>query len=210
MKKISIFTILTTMMTVLLLAGCAEKKAEEIKPPQTTKKTAIEAIQTKKPEETKQEDKTKDMTDVEKKLYQQMIEEDAKELEYPGFDGEMLKLSDYFDDIVILNYWAVGCPPCVSEMPELNELNNMDGITVVTIAPNRVLGNNFEGSKKFIEQFGVVAMWDEDDTSLEIYKSQSFPHTYIIDRNGKIRFKTVGSANKEFFLERIELIEKYG
>lgn len=196
MKKTKIIAILIVMVMVLLFAGCTQKKTKE--------------TPTKTPEETKQEDKTNDMTDAEKKLYQKMIEEDAKELEYPGFDGEMLKLSDYFDDIVILNYWAVGCPPCISEMPELNELNNMDGITVVTIAPNRVLGNSFEGSKEFIEQFGVVAMWDENGSSLDIYKSQSFPHTYIIDRNGKIRFKIVGSSNKEYFLERVELIENYG
>lgn len=152
---------------------------------------------------------TSAMTDDEKQILSQLIDVDAPNLAYPDFEGNIENMSDYYDDIVILNFWAVGCPPCVSEMPELNELHNMDNITVVTIAPKGVLGNNLEDSKRFIEQFDVVKMWDESLASLNDYRSNAFPHSYIIGRDGKIKFKIIGASNKAGFLRYVNFLEKY-
>jgi peroxiredoxin len=113
-------------------------------------------------------------------------------------DGHPRRLSDYRGQVVVLNFWASWCPPCVEEAPSLNRLQNH-------IAPGggTVLGFSIDGDpaayEKFLKDFAVnFPTWRDPsvkDNRSEImtgYGTALIPETYVIDRRGKIARKIVG------------------
>lgn len=139
-----------------------------------------------------------------------MDHDPAPDFTLKGFDDQEHKLSDNYENVVVLNFWAVGCPPCVSEMPDLDKINDLDYATVITVAPNGVLGNEYEQSKNFIQKFGTVALWDEDRSTLDLYPSQYFPHTYVIDRTGTIRYAIRGGTTYDALKEKVDKVNELG
>jgi cytochrome c biogenesis protein CcmG, thiol:disulfide interchange protein DsbE len=114
-------------------------------------------------------------------------------------DGKPAHLSDLRGKVVVLNFWASWCPPCVEEAPSLNRLQRH-------IEPNggTILGFSIDEDpaayEKFLREFAVsFPTWR--DPSLHNNKSQIMtrygtsliPETYVIDRHGKIARKLVSA-----------------
>jgi peroxiredoxin len=132
---------------------------------------------------------------------------DMRDFTLPDFDGNEHSLSDYKGQIIILNFWAVGCPPCVNEMPDFNEVAKKEGVVLVTVAQKDILGNSKTESGEFISQYDTVALWDEDVSTMNIYPSQYYPHSYIIDGQGIIRF-VINSADYELLSELVTFCDE--
>ena len=106
------------------------------------------------------------------------------------------KLSDLRGKVVVLNFWASWCPPCLEETQSLNTLQQ-------AIAPKGgvVLGLSVDEDKAAYEKFLVdnhVIFPTYDDTSKKTaadYGTSMFPETYLIDREGKLARKIVGPQN---------------
>lgn len=113
-------------------------------------------------------------------------------------NGKPVHLSDLRDKIVVLNFWASWCPPCVEEAPALNQLENY-------IAPKggMILGVSVdedpEAYQKFIAEHGVnFPTWRDpfvhgnDWKIANEYGTKMIPETYVIGRDGKIARKIIG------------------
>ncbi len=108
-------------------------------------------------------------------------------------DGKPARLSDLKGKVVLLNFWATWCPPCVDEAPSLNALQRR-------IAPlgGTVLGVSVDDDQSAYEQFikhYELTFPTFRDTTKQIplmYGTTMYPDTYIIDRNGKLDRKIVG------------------
>ena len=107
--------------------------------------------------------------------------------------GKPGRLSDLRGKVVVLNFWATWCPPCVEETPSLNRLQKY-------IEPHNgvVLGVSVDEDpaayEKFLKDQGVVFPTFREPTrklSLD-YGTPVYPDTYIIDRHGKIARKFYG------------------
>lgn len=114
-------------------------------------------------------------------------------------DGKPLRLSDYRGKVVVLNFWASYCQPCVEEAPSLNRLQQY-------IAPRggTILGVSLDpestGYEKFLQNFVVpYPTWRDpnlQDGKSKIaldYGTSLIPETYVIDRRGKIVRKLVSA-----------------
>lgn len=109
-------------------------------------------------------------------------------------DGKPIHLSDLRGKVVVLNFWATWCPPCVEETPSLNDLQTR-------IAPmgGMVLGVSVDDDEQAYEQFlktNNVTFPTFRDTTKSIptsYGTSMFPETYLIDRQGRIARKIIGS-----------------
>jgi cytochrome c biogenesis protein CcmG, thiol:disulfide interchange protein DsbE len=110
--------------------------------------------------------------------------------------GQSKHLSDLRGQVVVLNFWASWCPPCVEETPSLNQLQE-------TIAPQggTVLGisvdEDTDAYAKFLQDARVIYP-TYDDTSGKtpgIYGTSMYPETYVISRDGNIARKIVGAQN---------------
>ncbi len=111
-------------------------------------------------------------------------------------DGaKTISLHDYRGKVVVLNFWATWCPPCVEEMPSLVQLqkNMGDRVTVLAVSVD-VDGNAFRDfvAKRKVD---LLAVRDADQKSNSLYGTYKFPETYVIDREGKIRRKFIGAVN---------------
>lgn len=108
-------------------------------------------------------------------------------------NGKATRLSDLKGKVVLLNFWATWCPPCVDEAPSLNALQKR-------IAPfgGTVLGVSVDDDEQAYQQFIKNYQLDFPtfrDTTKQIplmYGTTMYPDTYIIDREGKLDRKIVG------------------
>ena len=107
-----------------------------------------------------------------------------------------VKLSDFHGQIVVLNFWATWCPPCVEEMPSLVEMQQRmksKGITVLAVSVDVDQG----AYKQFLKEHNIslLTVRDPDHKSNTLYGTFRFPETYIIDRNGVMRRKFIGAID---------------
>jgi peroxiredoxin len=108
-------------------------------------------------------------------------------------DGREIHLSALRGKVIVLNFWATWCPPCVEEMPSLNRLHQH-------IAPlgAMVLGVSVDENQHAYEKFlreHQIAFPNHRDPSRHTpssYGTEMFPETYIIGKDGKIARKIIG------------------
>jgi cytochrome c biogenesis protein CcmG, thiol:disulfide interchange protein DsbE len=115
-----------------------------------------------------------------------------------------VSLDQFKGKVVVLNFWASWCPPCVEELPSLmqmqTELQNK-GVVVVGISVDA----DASDYEKFLKDHNVNFITARDpgrNTKSEViaevsakYGTYQFPETYIIDRNGMVRRKLIGAVN---------------
>ncbi|MDQ1409780.1 MAG: hypothetical protein QOJ41_1515 [Acidobacteriaceae bacterium] len=107
--------------------------------------------------------------------------------------GKPEHLSDLKGKVVVLNFWATWCPPCVEETPALNRLEKY-----IDSRGGMVLGISVDEDgaayEKFLKDQSVMfpTYRDASKKSAADYGTSIFPETYIIDRHGKIARKFIG------------------
>ena len=105
-----------------------------------------------------------------------------------------IHLADYRGKIVLLNFCATWCPPCVQEMPGLIELHH-DRPDLAILA---VSIDEDEGAyKHYLDRRHVdlISVRDPNQTAAKLYHTEGWPETYVIDRQGVIRRKLVGDPD---------------
>jgi peroxiredoxin len=106
-------------------------------------------------------------------------------------------LSDFRGKVVVLNFWATWCPPCVDETPALNRLHKY-----IESRGGMVLGMSVDDDgaayDKFLKDQGVVFPTYRSPANKKLgadYGTSFYPETYIIDRHGKIARKFISEQN---------------
>jgi len=104
-----------------------------------------------------------------------------------------VSLSQFRGQVVVLNFWATWCPPCVEETPSLVRMQSrMKDKGVVVLAVSIDVDN--DAYHKFLKDYSVnmVTVRDEDQKAASLYGTHGWPESYIIDRSGIIRRKFIG------------------
>lgn len=123
-------------------------------------------------------------------------------------NGSEFELYELKGKPVILNFWATWCPPCVREMPNLQDFYDRHKGEVIVIGIN--LGEKNRTIQNFIKKINVtfpIVL----DKGKEIEKSYNLiirPTTYFIDENGIIVDKKLGELKKEEIEERAQKLLK--
>ncbi len=94
--------------------------------------------------------------------------------------------------IVVLNFWATWCPPCVEEMPSLVAMQqSMSGrVTVLAVSVDL----NEDAYRRFLRDHNInlLTVRDPDQKANQLYGTVRFPETYVIDAGGVLRRKFIG------------------
>ena len=104
--------------------------------------------------------------------------------------GRSLQLSSYRGKVVLLNFWASWCTPCVEEIPSLNQLQRqMPQLVVVGVDVDR----DPAAYHRFLARHEVdfLTIRDAQQHSNALYGTFVFPETFAIDRSGQIRRKFI-------------------
>ncbi len=116
-------------------------------------------------------------------------------------DDSKKNISDYKGKIVLLNYWATWCAPCIKEMPELNRLQSKyqdQGLTVIALSDE-----DNESLMKFADKnpFIVTAAYSKEFNWADIQSER--PMTFLINREGVIVDYFTGGYDFTFFESKI-------
>lgn len=123
----------------------------------------------------------------------------APDFSLMDLDGNPVSLSDYRGKVVLLNIWATYCGPCRKEMPSLDGLmKEMADYGFVILAISIDPGKS-EDVREFMEENGYAfkVLHDPKKKISARYYFTGIPTTYIIDMNGIIVDKAVGSEDWE-------------
>jgi cytochrome c biogenesis protein CcmG/thiol:disulfide interchange protein DsbE len=110
--------------------------------------------------------------------------------------GKTLTRSDFGGKLLVLNFWASWCPPCITELPSLNQFATeyaSQGVVVlgVSIDKNEHLYKNFLAQR----QVAFDTARDPEANISASYGTFQIPETYLIDRNGKVLEKVISNMD---------------
>lgn len=140
-------------------------------------------------------------------LHRAQQEAQATDFEVTLLNGEKFRLSDQKGKVVLMNIWATWCPPCREETPELEDLYRKyknDGYVTLGVSIDE---QGESVVRPFMEEFDVTyPMYiDTDGTVMDKYgPTMGIPTTYIIGRQGKLRYFAVGAVTKKELEPRIK------
>ena len=111
-------------------------------------------------------------------------------LQLTGLDGQPWDVAGLRGKVVVVNFWASWCGPCVDELPVLKGLAGRDGVAVV--------GVNYKEPRDTIERFtqdhplGYPVLRDRTGDAFKRWTPGVMPTTILVDRTGRARWRTVG------------------
>jgi thiol-disulfide isomerase/thioredoxin len=123
--------------------------------------------------------------------------------------GGSLALEDLRGRVVMLDFWATWCPPCVAEMPSLVKLaREYEPKGLAFVAANRDEGDTARLQvKRFLTKHAPDLAPDivfADDVTASRYQVRSLPMLYFIDRDGKVLGSYAGLASESALRKQIE------
>ncbi|MEO8128382.1 MAG: TlpA disulfide reductase family protein [Bryobacteraceae bacterium] len=110
--------------------------------------------------------------------------------------GKTVSVSDFGGKVLVLNFWATWCPPCIEEMPSLNQFAaTMKDQGVVVLAVS--IDKNEKAYKTFLQRArpAFETAFDPDANISSEYGTFKWPETYVIDKTGKVTQKLISNQN---------------
>ena len=122
------------------------------------------------------------------------------------FEGDNVFLSDLKGKWIIFNYWADWCPPCIKEIPELNNLqrNYSNKLKVFLINFDMLEGEELNQQlKKF--NVKVDSLLSDPSTIYKWVIPENLPVTFIINKNGDLEHTLVGPQTEDEIISLLSL-----
>jgi peroxiredoxin len=144
-----------------------------------------------------------------------VVKNDDKRKQAPDFalkdaNGKVVRLADYQGKVVLLDFWATWCGPCVIEIPWFQEFQRKykdRGFEVLGVSMD---DDGWKAINPFVEKrkINYRIVLGDDKTGDQYGGLEALPTTFVIDRGGRIASVHVGLANKKDFEDAIkELLE---
>jgi peroxiredoxin len=121
----------------------------------------------------------------------------APDFALPSLDGKMVSLSDYKGHVVLVNIWATWCPPCVDEMPSMENLYKEfkdENFEILAVSID-ALGAN--AVRPFMKKYNLSfpALLDPEATIKTLYQTTGVPESFIVNKEGILVEKVIGPRN---------------
>jgi len=107
--------------------------------------------------------------------------------------GKIVNFQEMEGEVILVNFWATWCPPCIAEMPSLNALHEdyKDKIKFLFVA-----NDDLDKVKAYFEKnnYDLPVYFQKSNGPTALY-SKSIPATFLIDNYGKIVMKEIGPSD---------------
>jgi cytochrome c biogenesis protein CcmG/thiol:disulfide interchange protein DsbE len=125
----------------------------------------------------------------------QVINRPFTDLQLEDQAGNRLKLSDLQKgkkQVIVLNFWATWCPPCIEEMPDLEYLARemvKEDFSLVALSADE----SWDPIKRLVgdQKLSMQIYRDPDDRQHRKYGTEKLPETYVIDKDGIVRLRLI-------------------
>lgn len=146
-------------------------------------------------------------------LQKKMVEQPAPAFELKDLEGKVVKLADYQGKVVILDFWATWCGPCLGSFPGMKKLveeyQKDPSVAFVFVNTWQDEANKEQVVKEFLEknQYPFYVLMDTEDKVVASYGVSGIPTKFVIDPKGKIRFKSIGfEGDAEKMIKEVKLM----
>jgi len=132
----------------------------------------------------------------------------APTLELTDLGGETRRLADWRGQVVLINFWASWCPPCVQEMPSIQRLQEqMRGKPFAVVSIN--VAEAQRRAAQTVSRLGLdfPVLLDADGEAFKAWGGKGLPTSVLIDRNGTMRYLGLGPLEWDG-AEAIDAIER--
>jgi peroxiredoxin len=123
----------------------------------------------------------------------------APDFIFPGAEGGFIHFSAYRGQVVLLNFWATWCPPCLVEIPWFAEFERTLGKRGFAVIGLSMDGSGLKALQSFREAHGIpyTLGLGYDALAQRFGGVDSLPETLLIDRNGRIAAKYTGIVSRD-------------
>lgn len=120
----------------------------------------------------------------------------APDFEITTLDGDVVNLSDFRGERVLLNFWASWCGPCRAEMPDMQKFHEDTDVELLAVNLTETESNK-DNITDFLDEFGITftVLLDENSKVSTIYNIKPIPTTFLINSDGTIHNKAFGALN---------------
>ena len=111
---------------------------------------------------------------------------------------KIVNLNKFKDSLIIINFWATWCAPCIEEMPSLNRLQLNSNFNNLQIIPINVGRENIEKSKNFYKKLNINNLEIYFDKNVELANKlllRGLPTTIFINKKGEEFARIIGFVN---------------
>jgi cytochrome c biogenesis protein CcmG/thiol:disulfide interchange protein DsbE len=127
----------------------------------------------------------------------------APALALRSLDGKPVDLKDYRGKVVAVNFWATWCPPCRAELPELAEVwrqrhgGCFELLGVAGMSDRR-------DTEQVARSIPYPVLFDEDGAAVDTWSVSSFPRTFVLDTEGRVRQVFRGMIDRQRLAQAVE------
>jgi thiol-disulfide isomerase/thioredoxin len=146
-------------------------------------------------------------------LAKTMINEEAPKFSLKDFEGNDISLAGLKGKVVIADFWATWCGPCIASMPAMKKaqekLTANGDVAFVFIDTWESAENKKQNAEDFMtkNKYPFHVLMDNDDKVVADFKVNGIPTKFVIDKTGNIRFKSVGfSGNDDALVDEISMM----
>jgi thiol-disulfide isomerase/thioredoxin len=130
----------------------------------------------------------------------------APDFELLSTDGNLVSLSGQEGKVVVVNFWATWCGPCVQEIPMFQQFHEKYAPDLVILGVNEQ--ENAEDVREFVRQFEVTypVLLDRDADLAPVFRLMALPVTVFVDQEGMLRYHHVGAMSEEQFNNYLKVL----
>lgn len=127
--------------------------------------------------------------------FAQVDKKEAPKFDVTSIDGTNFKLEDLKGKLIVVNVWGIWCPPCLREIPSLNQFatqykNNKNVVFLAFTEDNETKLTKFLKSKPF--KYNIIP---ESGETIDMFSAKmTFPTHYLINQAGKIEVTAAGTS----------------
>ena len=135
----------------------------------------------------------------------------APPLDLSALDGKQYTLSTMTNRVVVVNFWATWCPPCIEELPTMQKLwDDTRGIELEVLAVN--VGEPGDRIAAFLDGFTPTLTFpillDSQGEAFQAWGVRGLPKTFVINKRGQVIYEAEGGRdmNSEHIRERLQAL----